>query len=365
MRTVTNRDDIASVVTRPTEVARPVQPVQWWAAAGAVILIVNVALVFEWVTGPRFARIPQGPDSPPGWMRAALMGGQILLPLVAVGVLYWLLVRPWRTQRRLTYDGLVALAGLTVSIWDPFSSIIQPWFGYNSYLVSFGSPISGFPGWMSLNEPGQTLAWPFPFMPALYATVLPLVGMVGCAVLRWARRTWPEMRTPGLLAVCTAVMIVVEIIFEGVIFMPLGFWSYPGGWSPVTFGGHYFQLPLNELLHVTAIFTVMSALRHFANDKGLTFPERGADHLTPGRHNAARALAVIAAVHAVIFACYHLPQTYYGANSRAWIADVNDRSYLLNQCGPHLDRACPGPGVPLPRSGSGHLDWSGHWVEGR
>src|SRR5581483_5315805 len=279
----TRRTMLATPVrSQPVEVRPSLQPVHWWAGAGACIVAATAAMTLGWVSGPSFARVPQGPDSPPLWMRLVLMSGQLILPAVMVVVLYRLVVRPWRAGRPVPYDGLVAVGAAIMSFWDPFSNAIQPWFSYNSYLVSFGMPMSGFPGWLPPDRAGQTMAWPL-YLPALYAVVFPLAGIVGCAVLRRARRAWPSLPTPLLLVVCAVAMAGFEIVFEGVVFMPLGFWSYGGGAWPVTFPGRYFQLPVNELLHATIALTFVAALRFFTDDKGLTFPERGANHAPPGR----------------------------------------------------------------------------------
>lgn len=345
---------------------RPIAPVQLLAAVGAAIAVLNVGLVIAWITGPDFQRVPTGADDPPGWMQAVFSIGQIALPLLALGVVYWFLVRPWRVERRVTYDGLMCIAALFVSIWDPVSSAPQPWFGYNSHLLNWGTPLSSMPGWLSLNEPGHSLAWSFPVLPAIYVIVLPLVGIIGSALIRRIRRAFPRLRTPAVALLCFGAMIPIEIVFEGVVFLPLGFWSYAGGWWPVTFGGHYYQLPLNELIHVAGIFTVTSFLRAATNDRGETVVERGLDHLPRGapRHIGVRLLALIAAVHITIFACYHIPQMFWALNSPEWPQDVKSRSYFMNQCGPDVDRACPGPDVPVIRPSSGYVDWEGNYVPG-
>ena len=230
------------------------------------------------------------------------------------------------------------------------------------YLLS-RIPCKRAPGSGSLNQPGQTVAWPFPLLPAFYVTFMPLIAMVGSAVIRAARRRFPTLSAPALLVACFGAMLVLEIVFEGVVFLPLGFWTYASGRWPLTFGGHYFQLPVNELLHAATIYTFISALRYFRNDRGLSAVESGAEHLTGARRAAVfRALAVIGVIHVGQFAFYHRPEMVGGANSARWPTDVTSRSYFNNQCGPTLDRACPGPGVPLSRPDSGYLNWEGHFV---
>lgn len=342
--------------------ARP--PVLWFAALGAVILTADVALVTAWISGPNLERVPAGPDQPPGWMALALNTGQILLVALAVAALGWFLVRPWVRERRITFDGLMCLAGISASIWDPASTAVQPWFAYNSYLLNYGNPLSALPGWLSLNEPGRSIAWSFPVLPAFYLVCIPVMAIMGCAVLRTAKHFLPRINILGLVAVLVVTMAVFDIVLEGIIFMPLGFWTYAGGQWPILFGGHYYQLPLNEWVHFVSVGTAFGLLRYAVNDRGQTIVERGADQIAGGPMKQAgiRLLAVIAGIHIIVFALYHIPQTFWAANSHAWPRDVTDRSYFQNQCGPMVDRACPGPRVPITRPGSGYLDWSGKYV---
>lgn len=350
---------------RPGPVTRrALSPIHVFAILGGAILVANLLIVLTWVTGPTFERVPAGSELPPEWMRAVLNVTQIVLPAAALVVMYRCIVRPWRRDRVVTLDGSLCLAGLVVSIWDGASSAMQPWFGYNSYLLNYGNPLGEVPGWLSLNEPGHALAWSFPVIPALYVVVFPVVGRFGSWVLRSIEGRFPALHPTGVLALCVAVMVVAELLFEGVIFLPLGFWTYAGGHEPALFAGHYFQLPVNELLHVTIIFTAVAYLAHHVNDHGETVVERGASRLpgSPAVIAGSRVLAMVAALHVITFASYHLPQVVWGLNSPTWIDDVRDRSYFLNQCGPDIDRACPGPGVPVPRPGSGYVNWDGEFV---
>lgn len=346
--------------------ARATRPrVYWFAALGAAILVVNVALLTGWVTGPDFARVPQGADQPPTFMRIALDVGQILLPLIVVGLLYLWVVRPWLRERRITYDGLLCLAALAVSMWDCASIYVVPWFSYNSHLLNFGNPLSALPGWTSANEPGTSIAWSFPVLPAFYAISFPLIGIMGCALLRATKRRFPGINGVGLLSVCVAGMVVFELLLEGLVFLPLGYWSLAGGGWPILSGGHYYQLPVNDFLHVTACMIALVFLRYSVNDRGQSVLERGADQIagSPIKVALVRFCAVVAGLHVIVFALYHVPNAIWSVSSREWPKDVTDRSYFQNQCGPRVDRACPGPDVPIGRPASGYVNWGGQYVQ--
>jgi hypothetical protein len=239
-----------------------------------------------------------------------------------------------------------------------------PWFAYNSYLLNYGNPLSALPGWLSLNEPGRSIAWSFPTLPAFYLVAFPVIGMFGCTALRTAKRLFPRLNRIGLLIAGFLALAVFDTVLEGLIFMPLGFWTYPGGPWPVLFGGHYFQFPVNQLLQATAVCTAVTFLRYNVNDRGLTIVERGVDQITGGplKKAGVRLLAIVAAFHIITIGLYHIPQTFWALNSREWPKDVTDRSYFQNQCGQLADRACPGPHIPISRPGSGYVDWEGHYV---
>jgi Spirocyclase AveC-like len=189
----------------------------------------------------------------------------------------------------------------------------------------------------------------------------------GCAVMRATKLRFPKTNVLGLLIVAVSVGVIGEILLDGVLFAQLGFFSFPGGWLPLFYEGKFSQYPLNEALHTGLWFGVLFCMRYFTNDRGESLAERGASGLRGSsfRQIGTRGLAVIGMTTVSVFVCYHIPNAFYGANSPEWPADVTSRSYLTNQCGPQIDRACPGPSVPLPRPGSGYVNWHGDFVDGK
>jgi hypothetical protein len=145
-----------------------IPPVKMWALAGGLILAFQAYVIINWVTGPYFRRVPQGPSQPPGWMRAELIGWQVLSIPAALGIIYWFLVRPWRRERRVGIDGLIAVAGVSLAFNDPISAWAQPWFTYNSYMINFGSWVAGMPGMSAYHAPGAMVQEPILFIFAAY-----------------------------------------------------------------------------------------------------------------------------------------------------------------------------------------------------
>jgi hypothetical protein len=182
--------------------------------------------------------------------------------------------------------------------------------------------------------------------------------------MRRARRRWPGISTAGLVGICFAAMCVFDIVLEGLIWLPLGVFEYPGGhWA--IFPDTYHKYPLNEMLTIGAVFTAIASLRFFVNDRGETVVERGIDQVrgSPGRKVLLRALAVTAAIHVFMFLAYNVPNTFIGQNADEWPADLQKRSYFTNNlCGEGTNRSCPGPGVPHIRDRSAYPSADGKSV---
>ena len=158
--------------------ARPTSAVRLWAIVGPVFISAEAYVIVKWVTGPNFTRVPVGADEPPAWMRTTLDILQIVGLVAALGVVYWLLVRPWMRERKLTLYGIYVIAGLLAAPWDGVSSWTQHWVNYNSYLFNRGSVLSELPFTLSPNTAGVGQAYPF-FGLAAYIILIPLVGVMG------------------------------------------------------------------------------------------------------------------------------------------------------------------------------------------
>ena len=89
------------------------------------------------------------------------------------------------------------------------------------------------------------------------------------------------MHRLGLAAICFAVMVPFDVVFEGIVFMPMGSWEYPGGHIKI-FADTYHGYPLNEALTTGAIFTMFACIKYFTNDRGQSLAERGAERLGGG-----------------------------------------------------------------------------------
>lgn len=351
-------------------------PVKIWAIVGAAVLAFIAWVLIRWVTGPFFAPVPSGPAEPPTSMKINLVFWQVASPLAALALLYWFVARPWIRDRTLGADGIFILSFSTLWFQDPLCNYAGSWVTYNSWMLNMGSWHSSVPGSASYAAPGQMLAEPLLLIPMLYVYFFWLACFGGSFVMRRAAARWPTLGKPALIGICLLAVLIFDLVLEGLIWMPGGAWSLPGGHLPVLFPGSYHQFVVNEWIPVSLTLTAVASMYHFRDDRGRTFAERGLDGVkAPSRRKLAlQVLAVTGAVHVLMFLCYTGPNLVFAMNARPWPGDVQSRSYLTDYlCGPGTDRACPGPSVPNLRnnnseggSGSGYIGRDGglRWPAG-
>jgi hypothetical protein len=357
----------------PPEVVEPrrLRPVVAWAVVGAAVLAFEVFVLARWVSGPLFETVPVGPSDPPTFMKVAMVVFQATCIPAALFCLYWFVVRPWRRDGKLGTDGALVIAFATLWFQDPLSAYSGHWFTYNSWALNFGSWVNSVPGALGAAKPGAMLVEPLLVIPGVYVWVFVLTMFFGAAVMRRIRARFPRMGVLGLSACCVLVMWAFDVVFEGIIFLPLGIWEYPGGHLAL-FPDTYHKFPLNEMVTVGTLFAVVACIRFFTDDRGETLAERGLHQLRFGERGKGivRALAMIGVAHVALFAIYNLPNSWVATHSTAWPADLQERSYLTDGiCGAGTDTMCPGPAVPQirndngnPNGGSAHLDPQGRLV---
>jgi hypothetical protein len=316
------------------------------AGIGAVLAVFEVYVVLKWVLGPGFEPVRQGPTPIPTWMKIGAITGQVLFVVIAALLIVRLVILPWRRERRVGFDGLLCVASFATSVYDASSAYFHNWFTYNSYLLNMGNPATSLPGWQAHSAPGENIAWPILFFPTLYAIVFVGLSVLGCQVMGLAQRRWPRLPKAGLMAVCYVTMVVVSIILEGQIFMRLGLYLETG-WSIDFLDSEYSHNPVRNMLLFGVLFTGLSSLRFFRNDRGQTLVERGGDRLglSAGKSLVMRFLAVLTGVQLIIGLGYHLPMalTTLVWPDAKWHAVMVENSFLNDSlCGVGTPRTCPG-----------------------
>jgi hypothetical protein len=181
--------------------------------------------------------------------------------------------------------------------------------------------------------------------------------MIGCAVMRAAKRRWPAMGTAGMIALCYGFFMVVDLVLEG-LWMRTGIWAYPGGGPLSLFDGSRYQFPIKEMFLRGAAWAAFTCLRYFRNDKGETFAERGANQLKTGpkRKLALQFLALYGAINVLYVLTYNLPINIANMHDTTWGQGVQVVTYMNdNLCGPGTGYACPTRDTPIPWNGSAHM----------
>jgi hypothetical protein len=334
---------------------RRAKPIQIWAGIGVFWLCV---LVWEW--GSSLARgrlVPNhiGADAMSDWMNWSLTIAQVLYWIAALTALYFLLWKPFRRDRVITFDGALVIGFLVMwATTDSWATYLRPLYIYNSGAFNLGCPQCQIPGSLGTNwsthyvEPIGLLG--------LYAGGLTAGVLVACALMRRVEARWPRIGKIGLALIMLPVMVVFDMLFE-IPMMAAGWWSYANaipGWT--IFAGHYYQYPLYEGFFMYAMWCAWSMVRHFRNDKGETAIESGLGSLqvSRGRKNLLRTLAVIGMIDTVAVICYHLPLQFVTIHTHDFPQDVLNRPYFLHgECGAGTDQACAGTGIPIPTSDTG------------
>ena len=105
--------------------------------------------------------------------------------------------------------------------------------------------------------------------------------------MRKSKQLWPNLTSFWLVAVCFGAMCLFDVLLEGIIWLPMGVFEYPGGhWA--LFPDTYHKYPLNETFTIGSVFTALAAMRYFTNDKGQMVIERGYDQLRGSRRESWR-----------------------------------------------------------------------------
>jgi hypothetical protein len=344
-------------------VERTVRPIMFWAGLGVAFLALSVYLLVAWLAGGP-ERTPRGPTIVPTWTKVLLVSWQVVGLVATASFIFHFVIRPWRREGRLSSNGLMLLAMMTLYIpQDLLGNYAQVWVTYSSAMWNFGSWFGHIPGWIAPNGNQMTepILWAWPF----YAYLVFGFSLVGCWIMRKAHARWPEMGKFGLAMVCLAVFLVLDIVGEPSI-MALGFYSYPGGMDWLTlFHGKYYQLPVQEMVLFPVFLTICASLLYYRNDKGLTVAEIGIDDVrsTARKKTVLRFLAMVGLVNGIYLVGYNLPLIAFSTQSADWPADLVKRSNLTNMlCGPGTTYACPGPGIPINRPDSIHVSPEGKFV---
>lgn len=343
----------------PNVVTRKVVPIKWWAALGAGVVGMIIYCWTDWIAVGDAHPAPKDGHAP-GWMALTDHIFEGVVAALLLFTIYQFGWKQWRVQRRITLDGLLIMAMTSVYMlqdpWENYSAVV---YSYNSRFVNLGCPQCHVPGWLSPGGSGKhQFVEPLIFIGLMYGGVL-VLGMVGiCKVMSMAKKRWPAIGTPGLIAVAFTAALILDLILELPGERGGGWvWWYPANNHLTLFYGHYYQMPLGEWLLWSGCWGSMGMLRYFRNDKGETFPERGLDKLkvTGWKRSGVRFLALAGALNLAML-CYNVSYNYVGLHSGTTIPAIcNAPWYNDGMAGVGTDIHCPGPGIPIPsQQGTGY-----------
>jgi len=341
---------------RPVEDAasatRKLQPVHYWGIAGGLLVAFMAFILVKWVTGENFERVQPGPTDAPSWQGPAQTVFQAALITAVLITGFFMIVRPWVRERRMTTDGALFIAFLTMFFQDQFTNFGGYWFTYNAHVFNMGSWFPEIPGWEAYAGPGQTAGEPIFMMSAGYIYFFLVSMFAGLALMRKLKAVRPGIKNWQLLASVWAMMAVVDFVIEVFIWIPMGFYTYTWAPGPMVNAGSDHQFPLLEAFAVGFLSMVIVALRFYTDDKGHTIVERGLEKVrtSPGKKALLRLLAMIAAIQAIFFFAYNVPMYQVGAHTKDWPEKTQQLSYFTNGiCGADTPRACPTKTLPETR----------------
>ena len=184
-----------------------------------------------------------------------------------------------------------------------------------------------------------------PFLWALpaYGYGLFMGTVLACATLRRVHRRWPRLPAVALCLICWGFMIVVDVLLEGLIWMPQQLFTTAGGVGQLTLDSHANRFALSEAVLWGAAWAAISCVRYFTDDRGRTIAERGLDRLRirPAQRGLVRFLAVLGLCQVLYVGLYTVPSAVVGAQHRTWPHAISDMSYLTDHiCGVGTSRRC-------------------------
>lgn len=322
---------------------RRLRPVTVWATIGALVLAVETFAIVRWIASGEASTTPAGPDPIPRSMSIAAHSIEVICWALSAWILWRFLIQPWRRDRLLSFDGVVILVCATLFWLDPLYQYTRPWSNYNAVFFNLGSwaKLPGAP-----NQYANLFPEPLIFASSLYIAMV-FGGMAAAgAVMGAVQRRRPLWSKVAIAGICFLFLFAVDVILEGLVFVRLGLYVFPGAHGPMLFEGRYYQFPFDYSICVTVTWWAWSCIRYFRNDRGETVAERGIDRLPfrGARRTGVRLLAVAGVLQLSGLLLFVLPMNLRGLGAAPWPDDFRNRSYLWAGL-------CSGPDVPCPFDG--------------
>lgn len=330
--------------TQGVVAGRRVTPVKVFAALGAANCVLATYVLVRWLTSGDVAPTPRGPDVAPRWVPVLIHFAEAASMLIGGLVIWRMVIRPWRRGDGLTTDGLLLVAWIAAWFpWDLMLNYRAYHFLYNAYFVNVGSWMGAVPG---IGVPrAHLIPQPLLYISFGYIWGIYLPMVLGSWCIGRFRRRFPHAGKAGWIGATAAgfvAFVLIDLAGEALM-VRAQFWSWAGAireWS--LWPGTRYQIPVYEGIFVGFLFVAGAALRHFRDDRGRLFIERGIDDLRVSKRErtGVRLLAAIGATTSIYFVTYNLPYQFVAVRANAFPAGTP--SYLVaGVCGGDTPHPCP------------------------
>ena len=314
-------------------------PLVFWSAFGTIVTILAVVAWTQWITSSDFHSASPGPDHYRFlWYLRAFEAVSVV---VSAGMIWWFVVRPWRSERRVPIDGKILLGMMIAYYVDPLLNVFNHAFAMNAYGLNFGSWANFMPGYAAPGQQGfaEGLLWAQPLY--MYFGLLAAIG--GCQILRFLRTRLQTASEATLYAVTFIVFALADVVVEMAFIVYPQLYVFPGVPRHFSlFAGHIYQFPLYQAVFAAVFATMVTWLRDSVDSTGRSAVERGIDDLGfgPVRRHATSFMAVTGFCTASALG-YFLP---YAALTMTADTYVPMPSYLRTAayCGQPGQPVCPG-----------------------
>lgn len=326
--------------TTPSSPARDRAAQHRWGVAhylaliGAPILFVQIWTTIAWLPDAHQVTQFKTPYSVDWWAARFFE----VLGIVAFVVVTVIVTRQCLRQRRLTFDAILLLCGMTAWWSDHGINVFGPVMLYSSNWVNVTTPLGHAPGMVD-PDIGR-LPDPVLFTIPLESAGAVLGAWLICWIAGRIRQRRPDTSTAKLLLILFGVGLALDLALE-VPFVALGLWTYTApSWMSLNFASGL-RFPVAEWLGGGFWFLCFGMLRLFKNDRGETLVERGLDYLPRWRRTAITMLATYFCVQFVNWGPSAWVDVAYLPYEQPW---PHVPSYLLTD-------ACNAPGVSGTRYG--------------
>jgi len=324
-----------------------------WILIGAAWFALFVYCMASWVLGPDFVPNTVGRDQAPADYVLFIRVMEVIGVSLAVWLFYLFVIKPWRREGRISFDGLFFLACGVLVVQEPWLNWIRPQLLYNDIFINYGSWMGYLPGIVSPSADKVPVALAFAGLGYFYIVAGP--AYLGSKFMRWASARHPGLSPLRLVGLCFLGFVVFDIIIE-VFILRTGMFIYPSTIPALTlFAGKTYQFPVYEIVHWAGTYTALACVHFFRNDRGETWAERGLSTLKipAAAKTFTRWLAIMGLCQVAMLFTYNIPYQFWALHGGKFTVTEETHPWLTaGLCGTSTAYDCPGPGVLIARRDS-------------